>query len=54
MKKPYLAVHLIYQWIDFFENLQADRKAVDSTPKYDLLAGEKNQDSIFSPSIRYK
>ena len=43
-----------YQWVDFFVNLLADRKAVDSTPKYSLLAGDKNQASIFSPSIRYK
>ena len=27
-----------YQWVDFFVNLLADRKAVDSTPKYSLLA----------------
>ena len=33
-------------------NLLADRKAVDSTPKYSLLAGDKNQASIFSSGIR--
>ena len=27
-----------YQWVDFFVNLLADKKAVDSTPKYYLLA----------------
>ena len=43
-----------YQWVDFFVNLLADRKAVDSTPKYSLLAGDKNQTSIFSPSTSYK
>ena len=44
-----------HQWLDFFfVNLLADRKAVDSTPKYSLLAGEKNQATIFSPCIRYK
>ena len=53
-KKTYLAVSSSYQWVDFFVNLLADRKAVDSTPKYSLLAGDKNQASIFSPSIRYK
>ena len=52
-KKTYLAVHLTSGQI-LFENLLADRKAVDSTPKYSLLAGDKNQASIFSPSIRYK
>ena len=35
-----------------FVNLLAHRKAVDSTPKYYLLAGDKNQASIFSSSIR--
>ena len=35
-------------------NLLADRKAVDSTPKYYLLAGDENQASIFFPCIRYK
>ena len=30
-----------HQWLDFFfVNLLADRKAVDSTPKYSLLAGD--------------
>ena len=43
-----------YHWIDFFVNLMADRKAVDSTPKYSLLDGDTNQASIFSPCIRYK
>ena len=37
MKKTYLAVSSSYQWVDFFVNLLADRKAVDSTPKYSLL-----------------
>ena len=36
-----------YQWVDFFVNLLADRKAVDSSAKYSLLAGDKNQASIF-------
>ena len=35
-----------YQWVDFFVNLLADRKAVDSTPKYSLLAGDNNQASM--------
>ena len=43
-----------YQWVDSFVNLLADRKAVDSTPKYSLFAGEKNHASVFSPCIRYK
>ena len=43
-----------YQWVDFFVNLLADWKAVDSTPKYSLIAGDKNQASIFSCCIRYK
>ena len=38
----------------FFVSLLADRKAVDSTPKYSLLDGDTNQASIFSPCIRYK
>ena len=38
MKKTYLAVSLSYQLVDFFVNLLAHRKAVDSTPKYSLLA----------------
>ena len=55
MKKTYLAVDLIYQCaVDRFENLLAGRKTVYSTPKYYLLAGDKNQASIFSASIRYK
>ena len=53
MKKTYLAVHLTSGQI-LLENLLAGRKAVDSTPKYSLLAGDKNQASVFSPSIRYK
>ena len=52
-KKTYLAVHLTSGQI-FFENLLADRKAVDSTPKYSLLAGDTNQAYIFSPSIKCK
>ena len=43
-----------YQWVDFFVNLLADRKAVDSTPKYYLLPWNTNQASFFSPCIRYK
>ena len=43
-----------YQWVDFFVNLLADRKAVYSTPKYFLLAWDKNETSIFSLCIRYK
>ena len=38
----------------FFVNLLADRKSVDSIPKYSLLDGDTNQASIFSPYIRYK
>ena len=52
-KKTYLAVHLTSGY-RFFVNLLADRKAVDSTPKYYLLDGDTNQASIFSPCIRYK
>ena len=44
-----------YQWVDFFVNLLTERKVVDSTPKYSLLAGDINQASIFFfPCIRYK
>ena len=43
-----------YQWVDFFVNLLADKKAVDSTPKHSLLPGDTNQASISSPCIRYK
>ena len=43
-----------YQWVDFFVNLLADRRAVDSTPTYSLLACDTNQASIFSSRIRYK
>ena len=45
-KKTYLAVHLTSGY-RFFVNLLADRKAVDSTPKYYLLAGDTNQASFF-------
>ena len=39
MKKTYLAVTLSYQWVGFFVNLlMTGRKAMDSTPKYSLLA----------------
>ena len=51
MKKTYLAVHLTTVG-RFFVNLLADRKVVDSTPKYYLLAGDTKQASIFSPCIR--
>ena len=37
-KKTYLAVRSSYQWVDVFVNLLADKKAVDSTAKYSLLA----------------
>ena len=37
-KKTCLAVSLSYQWVDFSVNLLEDNKAVDSTPKYSLLA----------------
>ena len=37
-KKTYLAVSSSYQWVDYFLNLLADRKAVDSTLNYSLLA----------------
>ena len=37
-EKTYLAVSLSYQWVDFFLNLLADRKTVDSTTKHSLLA----------------
>ena len=43
-----------YQWVNIFVNLLADRKAVDSAPKYSLLAGDKNQASNVSPCIKYK
>ena len=37
-KKTYLAVSSTYhQWVDFFVNVLADRKALDSTQKYSLL-----------------
>ena len=42
------------QWVNIFVNLLADRKAVDSAPKYSLLAEDKNQASIVSPCIKYK
>ena len=42
----------LYQWIDFFVNLLADRKALHSIPKYSLLDGNTNQASIFSPCMR--
>ena len=42
MKETYLAVHPTSAKI-FFENLLTDKKAVDSTPKYSLLTGDKNQ-----------
>ena len=45
MKKTHLAVHLTS--VQFFENLLADREAVDSTPEYFLLVGDTNQASIF-------
>ena len=51
-EKTYLAVHLTSGYI-FFENFLADRKAVYSTPKYYLFPGDKNQASVFSPSIRW-
>ena len=38
MKKTYLAVRSSYQWVDVFVNLLADRKAVDSTPRYSQFA----------------
>ena len=37
-KKTYFAVRSSYQWVEFFVNLLADRKAVDSTPKDSQLA----------------
>ena len=46
-KKTYLAFSSSYQWVDFFVNLLAHRKAVDSTPKYSLLAWDTNPTSIF-------
>ena len=49
-KYIYLAVHLTSGKI----NLLGDRKAVDSTPKYYLLAGDTNQATIFSTCIKYK
>ena len=36
-KKTYLAVSSSYQWVDFFEDLLADKKAVDSIPKHSLF-----------------
>ena len=53
-KKTYLAVSWSYQWVDLFVNLLADRRAVNSTPKYSLLVWDTNQASIFSYCIRYK
>ena len=53
-KKTIIFSSSSYQWVDFFVHLLPDRKAVDSTPKYSLLSGDKSQASIFSPSIRYK
>ena len=46
MKKTYLAVHLT-PVSSFFEKLLADRKAVDSTPEYSLLAEDTNQAFVF-------
>ena len=44
-----------HQWVDFFfVNLLADRKAVDSTPKFLCLLEIQNQASVFSHCIRYK
>ena len=42
MKRTYLAVTSSYQWVDFFVNLLVDRKAVESTPRYNMLAGDTN------------
>ena len=53
-KQTYLAVSSSYKWVDFLVNLLADRKTVDSTPKYSLLAWNTNQASIFFLCIRYK
>ena len=53
-KKANVFVSSSYQWVDFFVNLLADRKAVNWTPKYSLLAGDTNQASTFSPCMRYK
>ena len=46
MKKDMFSSSLS-QWVDFCVNLLAGRKAVDSAPKYSLIAGDKNQASIF-------
>ena len=47
-KKKYLAVvNLLPAVGRFFMNLLTDRKAVGSTQKYSLLAGDINQASIF-------
>ena len=53
-KKTYLVISSSYQWVDFFVNFLAGRKAVDSTPIYFLRAWDTNQPSIFSPCTRYK
>ena len=54
-KKAYFPVSSSYhQWVDLFENLLADRSAVDSTPKYFLRTWDTNQASNCSPCIRYK
>ena len=48
MKKKNIFSSSSYQWVDIFVNLLGDRKPVDSTRKYYLLAGDKNQVSFFS------
>ena len=47
MKNNLISISSSCQWVDFFVNLLADRKAVDSTPKYSLLGWNTNQVSLF-------
>ena len=42
MKKNIFSSSLSHQWVEFFVNLLADRKAV-----YSQLVGDVNQSSIF-------
>ena len=46
-EKKYISSSSSCQWVDFFVNLLADRKVINSTPKYYLLARDTNQASIF-------
>ena len=46
--KTYLTVTSSDKWVDFFVNLLADRKAVDSTPKYSVCLRYKPGFYFFS------